>query len=134
MPLIRDDEVVRIDLPAPGEWVEVKARLSAGDKNRIKKVTLGNAKMRPGDTPELAISDLLDGADFAALEVAIRGWSFPDPVTAENIRCLDEDSVEALKTRLNEMYERSDDEKKDSAASGATTSSGEDTRLTSLAG
>lgn len=125
MPLIRDDETVRIDLPTSGEWVEVKARISRGDRVRIQQATIGHARMRPGDpTPELAVGEMLEAAEFATLETVIRSWCFPEPVNAENIRRLDDESMDALKARLNELYERSEDEKKDSEPSGATSNSG----------
>lgn len=135
MPLIRDDETVRIDLPSSGEWVEVKARISRGDRVRIQQATFGQVKMRPGDaTPELAVSELLEAAEFATLETVLKGWSFSEPLTPENIRRLDDESMDALKERLNELYDRPESEKKDSEPSGATSNSAADEPRSSLAG
>ena len=52
--------------------------------------------------------------------MAIKKWSFPKPVTTENIRALDPESVAKIKERLNELYEapRSDDERGNSSANG----------------
>ena len=135
MPLIRDDETVRIDLPADGEWVEVKARISRGDRVRIQQMTIGHARMRPGDaTPELAVGDLLEAAEFATLETVMRSWSFSEPLTPENIRRLDDESMDALKQRLNELYDRPESEKKDSGPNGPISISDAAAPRTSLAG
>lgn len=115
-PLIRSDDRVRIDLPAAGEWVEVKRRLSRGDQIAVQKAITKNARIIAGAAQpsiELDGAEVVEAAEFAALEVAIKAWSFPEPVTAENIRALDPESVACIKDRLNELYEppRTDDEK-----------------------
>ena len=97
MPLLTTErELVRVELPAEGEWVEVKARLSAGERALISQAVL-DAKEGPG---------LVDAARFKGAEIGIVRWSFAEPVTAENIRALDEESHEAIVSRLNELWQR----------------------------
>lgn len=124
MPLIDDKgDLVQIELPAEGEWVRVKARLSRGDEVAIRKAVVQGGHMTPGAALEMDPASALDAAEFAALEVAIKQWSFEAPVTAFNIRRLDGDSIDAIKERLNELYPsaRSDDERGNSSGNGAGT-------------
>ncbi|HXG36519.1 MAG TPA: hypothetical protein VNL15_06095 [Dehalococcoidia bacterium] len=143
MPLIRDDDLVRIELPAAGEWVEVKSRLAKGDAVYVQQMILRNSKISQKQLQEqganadidLMAGDIIEAAEFATLDRAIKKWSFPEDVTPENIRRLDEESVEAIKARLNELYpKRTDEEKKGSAANGATPSSAREESPASSAG
>ena len=123
MPIIGNDDLIRIDLPVEGEWVEVKKRLSRGDEIALQKALTVGAKLTAGGvvtTMDLDAPEVIEAAEFAGLDVAIKKWSFPQPVTPENIRALDPASVICIKERLNEMYEppRSDDESKNSSANG----------------
>lgn len=136
MPLIRDDaELVRIELPENGEWVEVKPRLSLKDRQRVTSATL-----RMKGTPQkggmrLGDSEIdLGAATTETLLVAIKRWSFEEPVTRDNILTLDAASVDVVAARLEELYEsRSDDERKNFGSSGATPLSDEDpSRLISV--
>lgn len=127
MPLLKtsDRELVRIDLPTPGEWVEVKAKLGRDDERAIQRRMFAGQMLKPGEGVDaLDAGLLLDAATFATLEVAIKAWSFSEPVTPDNLRALDDASVETITNRLNELYPqpRTDDEKNASSGSGATTS------------
>jgi len=127
MPLIGNTDLVRIDLPVEGEWVEVKRKLSRGDEIAVQKAITKNSRVEASEFStafELDGPEAIEAAEFAGLDVAIKAWSFPQPVTPENIRALDADSVEAIKARLNELYEapRSDAEKKASTVNGSTPS------------
>lgn len=125
MPLINDDELERIDLPTPGEWVDVKAKWSQGDDNAIKKAVYAGATIHGENNVTFDAPAVLEAAEFAVFERAIKAWSYPDPVTPENIRRMDTESAEFLKERLNVLYaRRTDDEKKVSASNGATSSVG----------
>jgi len=121
VPLIRDDDLVRIDLPAEGEFVEVKRCLSRGDAIKVQQAITQGARVTQGGEMDLSVGTAIEAAEFATLDVAIKRWSFAEPVTPENIRALDEDSVAAIKTRLNELYPaaRSEDEQKNSSVNGA---------------
>lgn len=125
MPLINEADLVQIDLPALGEWVKVKARLSRGDRVEIQKRLVGGIRVKPGEDPgPQDVGPMMEAAEFAALEVCIKEWSFPVPVSPEAIRQLDEDSVDCIKAQLNELHpERTDDERKNSVEAGAMPSS-----------
>lgn len=128
MPLIGDRDLVRIDLPADGEWVEVKRKLSRGDEIKVQRAVVSSAKIgmagAEGVIESLDAGVAIEAAEFAALDVAIIQWSFPDKVSAATIRQLDPASVEAIKQRLNEMYEPalSEEESRNLGPNGATPS------------
>ncbi len=136
MPLIREDDLVRIDLPENGEWVEVKRRPSRYDLVRVQQATAGGAHLSADGRGGLQVSDLtaapvLEAAEFATLDIAIKRWSFTDPVTPENIRALDEPSVDCIKAALNDLWRaRSEEESRNlngssqAAASGLPNSAG----------
>jgi hypothetical protein len=132
MPLVRDDDVVRIDLPEPGEWVEVKRRMGKGDMARAQDASARGSRISMnggGATDGLIIGEgAVDRATFALLEIAIRRWSFEEPVTPETIRQLDEDSYDAIIEQMNVLYaRRGADERKNSNGAGTTPSSAEAT-------
>lgn len=126
MPLIRNDDLVRIDLPVEGEWVEVKRRLSRGDEIAVQRALTSGSTITAGTSALMDLSgpEVIEAAEFAGLDVAIKAWSFAEPVTPANIRALDPASVDAIKSRLNELYEapRTDDERKNLSANGSTPS------------
>lgn len=144
MPLIRtsNTDLVRIDLPAAGEWVEVKRALGKDDERAVQARLLSGNRVDPAKLAAIAadvtldMGALVDAANFATLEVAIKRWSFEEPVTPENIRALDDDSLEVIKQRLNELYPgpRTDDESKNSPGGGPTTSSAEELHQPSSSG
>lgn len=111
MPRIQDgDELVRIELPAAGEWVEVLPRMSRGQEVRVRQATVRGGKLK--EDTEIDAEVAIEAAEFAMLEIVVRRWSWPDPVTPAGIRELDGPSIDAIKARLNELYgARSTDEK-----------------------
>lgn len=117
MPLLKtsNTDLVRIDLPAEGEWVKVKAALGRDDEREIARRVQSAARLNPVtfEAESVDAGALLDTAKFAALEVSIRAWSFREPVTAANLRALDDASVDCIVARLNELYppKLTDDEK-----------------------
>lgn len=124
MPLIRDDDLVRIDLPADGEWVEVKARLSRGDEMAIQRAIVGDIAIVPGGSVgTVNAAAYIEAAEFAVIDVAVRRWSFEEPVTPENVRRLDGESIAALKVALDELYPgpRKEEDRGNSPGSGAAT-------------
>lgn len=132
MPLLNKPELIRIPLPAEGEWVDVKDRLSAGDFAHVQKAAVKNAKIN-GDYFEINAADAIDSATFSVMEVAIVKWSFNEPVTADNLRALDQDSVDCIRERLNEIYPsaRTEAEKKGSSETTDSPSSTESLHLLS---
>jgi len=120
MPLVRNDDLVRIDLPAEGEWVMVKRRLSRGDEIAVQQAPLRGSRVSASNsdgtvTASTDASDAIEAREFFMLELVIRSWSFDVPVTPRAIRELDGESVDAIKVALNELYApRTDDERKNS--------------------
>lgn len=116
MPLLLNVPTERVELTTPGEWVDVKTRLSKGEQARIQ----GSAFRVMGSTGEPSFELNYESTVFAGLEVGIVGWSFAEPVTPENIRALSEEDYDLITQRVNELWEpRSDDDRKKSSGSGA---------------
>lgn len=103
-----DKSLVRIDLPTAGEWVEVKRKLGRDDERRSMQIMFTGQKKKINDGApsfdELDIGPFLGVAAFAVMAVAIQRWSFDEPVTLANCQALDDESVEAIKVRLEELY------------------------------
>ena len=127
MPLIGNDELVTIELPAAGEWVRVKRHQSKGDEVAVMRAAARGSTIVPGGEIELHGDELIEATTFAVLDVVLKQWSFVQPVTPENIRRLDAASVDRIVEQINvlDLYPgaRSDDEKKGLPPSGATPSS-----------
>ena len=107
MPLIRtsNTDLVRIDLPAEGEWVEVKRALGKDEERLIQKRVKSAVRVDPATgSIGLDFGEAEDVATFGTLGLAIRKWSFKEPVTPAAIRALDDASLDAIKERLNELY------------------------------
>lgn len=124
MPLILKPETVRVELSCPGEWVEIKSRLSKGDTTKISAASfrLRAAIRDQADSFDVGLD--YEASIFAGLEVGVVAWSFPEPLTPENLRGLSEEDYDIISRRANELWERrSDDESKNSPGGGPTTSS-----------
>jgi hypothetical protein len=110
MPLLTSVETVRIDLPAPGEWVDLKSQLSKGEQKKIEAAALGlNIRMHGGmaaqsDVDVTITEAVVDALAFRALELGIVAWSFSQPVTPENIRLIDGESFDVIVNRCNEIW------------------------------
>lgn len=127
MPLDHGDKtLVRIDLPEPGEWVEVKRKLGRDDERMSMQIMFTGQKKKLADgTPtfdELDVGPFLGVAEFAVMSVAIQKWSFPEPITLANCQALDDASVECIKAKLEELYPapRGESEAKNSLPSSST--------------
>lgn len=125
MPLVSKTDAVRVDLSTPGEWVELKRRMSKGEQTRVQacglklKMTTNGSVM--GVDADMDAEQVLDGVTFLALELGIVGWSFPEELTAENIRLLDPDDYEIIRVQADELWApRTDDERKNLSANGVT--------------
>ena len=113
----------RIDLPTPGEWVEVKRALGVNERRAIRNRLASSFRITvAGEMGDVDAGAAIDLATFSTMEIAIKRWSFAEPVTAANLRALDDESVAAITARLNELYPepRSDDEAKNSSPSSPT--------------
>ncbi len=118
MSFILNSYLEQVDL-ADGEWVRLK-RLSKGDLVRAQRAMLKNATISPnGAVQELQAADAIEAMAFAQMEIAIREWSSPLPVTAENIReIIDPDDYDLIAAAIERMNPtRSDDERKNSNSS-----------------
>lgn len=116
--------LVHIDLPAEGEWVEVKERLGNQDTKRITRLQFGDQTFKPGEDAQINMGAVIEGATVARLMVAIKRWSFDVPVSREAILALDDDSIAAINARLDELYPqpRTESDEKNSSSPGATPS------------
>lgn len=107
MPLVKGNTkaVVRIELPADGEWVEVKEKLGNDDERAIRARMLTGQRVIPGEpVREIDAGAYYDFAVFATMEVAVVRWSFKEPVSPSNIRALDQASIDCIAERLDELY------------------------------
>lgn len=129
MPLqrTRDDDLVRIQLPEPGEWVDVKRVLGRDDERAITAAMLrGQQVSMTGQMPAtFDAGALFEHAIFATFAVAIKRWSFAEPVTLENLKALDDASVEVIKEWMGANYKgaRSEADAKNSSGAGSALSS-----------
>jgi hypothetical protein len=69
-----DSETHRVEFP-DGQWVDVKAELTQADQDYI----MGQMAQAAGNEIQLRLGQL------PLLERSIVAWSFPEPVTKENI-------------------------------------------------
>ena len=119
-----DSDLVTISLPSEGEWVKVKAKLGRDDERSVTRLLLTGQRVEAGKTLEtFDLGAIFEQAVFATFEVAIKAWSSALPITPANIRSLDDESVQSIRAALEALYEkpRTDDESKNSGASGAAT-------------
>lgn len=100
MPLVLQAPTERLALTTPGEWVEIKTRVSVAT---VKKIEAAGMKFRMTDamTPDFELA--MDEVYFAALDAMVTGWSFETPLTPENLRCLTPEDYDVITARLNEI-------------------------------
>ena len=123
MPLLLNVPTERVELTTPGEWVDVKTRLSKGEQARIQ----GSAFRVMGSTGEPSFELNYESTVFAGLEVGIVGWSFAEPVTPANIRALAPEDYDLITARINELWEpRTEEESRNLSVSRATPSEGKE--------
>lgn len=127
MPLLRDEtiELVRIDLPAAGEWVEVRPRLSVSQRTSLTSAAMRFRTQIRGDgrMDDIPLDAVYEAMATAALEVGIVRWSFPEPVNTVNVRALDEESAALITSRLDELWQtRKEEDRKNSRTNGAASS------------
>jgi len=73
-----DSETYRVEFP-DGQWVDVKVELTQADQDYIMSQMAHAVSAEIGAQVELRFGQL------PLLEKSIVAWSFPDPVTKENI-------------------------------------------------
>lgn len=130
MPLVSNDDVVRIDLTTEGEWVEVKRRLSKHDQTAVQLAVIGDERVSvssngPSSLDSIAAGAAIEAAQWATLDVALVRWAFTEdaPPARADVRRLSEEDYDLIVARLNELYApRSKEEQGNSGGSGATSS------------
>jgi hypothetical protein len=130
MPLV-SNETERIALSTEGEWVEVKKRLSKGDRTTVTRALVRGTKLdlKQGENSKIDSIDAdqaIEASTWATLEVAFVAWSFYDgPPKPEDIRRLTDEDYDLIIAALNDLYPAplSEEESGNSDGSGATTSS-----------
>lgn len=116
MQLIRNVPTERLTFD-DGSWVELKTRITVAERKRLAAAAVSftvdeNGRAHP--VVDVAMVEL------AALHLGIVAWSLDDPVTPENIDCLDEGTAQAIKVCLDELWKRrTDDDRKNSSGGGA---------------
>lgn len=98
-------ETVRIELEH-GEWVELKARMSFGDRLRIREVAY---RIRYSPEGESTIDSMLAEGQVMSLLRNIVAWSFKDeqgrslPITRENIERFDPEFADRLIAEVDRL-------------------------------
>lgn len=98
MPLFCDSEVVRVDLKSePGEWVDLKKELTAGDNDAAWEAAGSAVLSRLGDTNSTV------ALNRERLRLSIVAWSAPLELSPKNIEQLREEVRDELVDKVNEL-------------------------------
>ena len=127
MPLIKKTDrthVQRVDLPAEGEWVDLRTKISRGEQEDMRRRIFAGERVKPGDDDiTVSAEALMESYTWGLLEATLVDWSFDEEITPEAIRQLDLDSYEAITEALNGFYPaRTEEERGNSERPGQTTS------------
>lgn len=106
---------VRIDLGKfgpdyEGKWVEVKPRLTFGDRQAIRR-----AMRSVGEGGQITVDP--EASDMALMRRAVQSWAFEVPVSEEEIERLDGELGDWLRDEIAAHYQsmlRPEEEAKDS--------------------
>lgn len=106
MPLLRtlDTDLETIPLPTDGEWVKVKRKMGRDDERAVTRLLLAG-KPATAETRITIDAAQLSDAVFCTMQVVLKEWSFAEAINADNIRALDDASVECIAGRIGELYE-----------------------------
>lgn len=104
-PFIYSDEVDRI---AVGEnhWVDIKKRMSYGDRQRLTSHFFHLQSLPVGETPKVDVD--LESGQIVLMQINIAAWSFTlrdgtaAPITTETIAMLDPDVADIILEVINE--------------------------------
>jgi len=109
-------ETVRLDL-SDGDYVEVKRRLTYGDRQQLQTAALASLQDR-GELGSERISLDWARAQARRLEIYLVDWSFRDErgkrvaVSPEAIASLDPDTADEIHAALDKYLEQQEGEKK----------------------
>lgn len=115
MPLRQGSEArERVNLPAEGEWVDVRAdpsltlirRIKQRESNTVPVWMDSNTGKFYVDQQNTRLGDVLDSREFVKIEEMVVDWSFahldePVPLELRRLRDLDEASVELVTARID---------------------------------
>ncbi len=129
MALVRDDDVIRLEIPhEPGDWIEVKRLLTGSDRDACLEASVqaaGSGLSSNGAGPELQLTVRLTAYNRTLLERVVKLWSYAEPVSPENLASLDEGTHDWLLGELGRLYPvRTAAEKKGSTKSSSPASAG----------
>ena len=111
-----DPDVVRLEISAD-DWIEVKKRLSAGEKRKMQAA--GVIAKRSADDPQVNLEVDMTRLGFARIEAYLVDWSFVNAkgkqidVTREAIQNLDDETIAEIDAALDAHLEALEQEKKD---------------------
>lgn len=112
MPLTRSDDVLKVELSTPGEWAELRRRISAGEERRIAAAAVASQRLLDGTAAVADMEQIMLHLAFVGLEIGVVRWSFEEPVTPENLRRLDPTDFDVLSERCNELWKPREAEEK----------------------
>ncbi|MBM3940434.1 MAG: hypothetical protein FJ318_06025 [SAR202 cluster bacterium] len=113
MPLIDPTETTRVALTTPGEWADVRSRITKGEEARMQGLALGGHRLGAGGLAEVEVTaEMYDRLVFAGIEVGLVAWSFPAPLTPENIRRLSTEDYDLLKAAIDDLWAPRSDEQR----------------------
>lgn len=103
MGLFGSEETRRIDLP-DGEWIEIKAVYTTGDRayvmDRGYQITAETTGRQGAEVQGRA---LMGALGLALLERMIVGWSAPEDVTPENVHRLPEYVADRVRQEIDRL-------------------------------
>ncbi len=125
-PLISDSDLERVPLSTPGEYVDLKRQPSHRDRTLLRAAAIRLSIQFTGDQTADVDQDgaIVEAIEFLGLDLAIKAWSLPEPLTPENIRQLPDADYEILASRLKELWQpRSEGDSKNVSGNGRITNS-----------
>jgi hypothetical protein len=141
---VNPNDVVTLQLPDEGDWIEVRRRLTSGEERMIQRLTAKGYQRSDSDGGDSQIRVDLDVTKFASVRAAqyLTNWNLrnykgePIPLPANFslekraaiIESLDEDTVreidEVITAHVSAQQEARDQEKKVRAGGSGETASG----------
>lgn len=119
MPFIDDEDVVRFTLTTPddeGQWVDLKRRFNKTDEV-ANTIAAAKGARKVGGEFEPDLEQALPGITFGAAIRCIKAWSWPRPVTPENIGKLAGETFDAIQAEIDRLNPKRTDEEKNALSS-----------------
>lgn len=108
-------ETARVKLPG-GEWWDIKAFLTRGDRKKINRLERTWVKTRTDMTPEEIAKNPreaiqfdaenadIDARDDLMLELGTVAWSYPEAPGVEAFDKMDDEIIETVLKRMSALY------------------------------